>query len=60
MNHSPLVRCEVANAIANTGIANEAVANKVVGEIYPRYRNKDERRAYMRELMRRRRAEGRA
>ncbi len=51
--HSPMVRCEIAAAIANAGVANETVANKVVGEIYPRYRNKDARREYMAEYMRR-------
>lgn len=58
LGHSPLVRCEIANAIAKSvAVANDMqpIAN-VVGEIYPRYRNKEARRMYMRDLMRKRRA----
>jgi hypothetical protein len=55
--HDRLLRCEIAAAIANAGVANGSVANKVAGEIYPRYRNKEARRAYMRELMRKRRGD---
>lgn len=57
-DHSPLVRCEIAASIANAvTVANGSgeIANKVVGEIYPRYRNKEARREYMRKLMKEKR-----
>lgn len=49
----------IANTIANTTSVANIVANKpeiVANEIYARYRDKDARREYMREYMRKKRA----